>query len=83
MAKSTVKIRVTLFQESPSPIPGACELFFGHSFGGVMDMLRYCGLLHSNTKGFPYVIEYDTNRLHLDNEIARWASFGYKTEVVK
>jgi hypothetical protein len=82
MAKP-VKVRVTLWNESPNPIPGARELFFGHNFSGLMDMLRYAGLLHSNTPGFPDVIEYDTTRPHLANEIARWASFGYKAEVVE
>lgn len=48
-----------------------------HQFGAVMDMLRYAGLLHSNIKGFPKIIEYDQDsEAARVQTIARWRSFG-------
>lgn len=51
-------------------------------WGGFLDMLRYVGLLRSNTPGFPNVVEYEC---HHDpaRDIARWQSFGYEAEIVR
>jgi len=44
----------------------------------VLDMLRYAGLLRSNVKGFPRVIEYETPISGL--ALTRWGSFGATAE---
>lgn len=58
--------------------------FHGHvgeeEFRAVLEMLRFAGLLRSNVKGFPGIIEYDAipGQVAGKNDVARWASFGYK-----
>ena len=46
----------------------------------VLDMLRYAGLLESNIKGFPNIIEYMSPAG--GSEIPRWINFGAKAEIV-
>ena len=45
-----------------------------------LDMLRYAGLLESNIKGFPDIIEYMSPAG--GSEIPRWISFGAEAEIV-
>lgn|GEM_PF-4975972 len=46
---------------------------------GLLDMLRHAGVLESNVKGFPRVIEY-TVPYDPKGQIRRWASFGFEAE---
>lgn len=48
----------------------------------VLDMLRYSGLLESNVPEFPQVIEYEVPH-DPKGIIDRWASFGFRAEVVR
>ena len=52
--------------------------FNEEKFKGILDMLRFSGVLRSNVKDFPKIIEYVDTNSDGSNDVARWASFGYK-----
>jgi len=52
------------------------------NFKGILDMLRFAGVLKSNVKDFPHVIEYEATG-DGTQDVQRWASFGFKATVRK
>lgn len=76
MANKLVRVRV--------PVGPAVTLEASNGradLGAILDMLRYSGVLCDNPA--PHCIEYLTDRSRVSNQIQRWATFGFKAEVLR